>query len=95
VIVHDAASAFLAVIHAALLWVQVAAGAAAMLLCAVPLLLPPAARAVQRRVTRPVWARKRFGARWYARRRVRGAQARTAPLPPWAHTDHHRYEEAA
>jgi hypothetical protein len=100
VIVHDVATLFTTVIHRAVLAVEVGAGFAAMVLCAVPLLLPPAARAITRRVTRPAWARKALGARRYARTRARGPQSRTAPLPHWARTDrhthdHHDFREAA
>ncbi|MEV0185250.1 hypothetical protein AB0I54_39155 [Streptomyces sp. NPDC050625] len=56
-IVRDAVAAALAVYDAAVIWVEVLAGAAAMILCAAAALIAPTARAVRHRVTRPSWAR--------------------------------------
>ncbi|MGW3025836.1 hypothetical protein [Streptomyces sp. NPDC001221] len=85
-IIHDAATAWLAIIHAAAAWVQILAGLLAIVLCAASMLVAPAARAVRRRATRPSWARGRARARIIARR------TRTAP---WVHTQPRDYEEAA
>ncbi|MGW2692377.1 hypothetical protein ACWC3Y_11005 [Streptomyces sp. NPDC001296] len=91
-IIHDAATAWLALIHAAVAWVQILAGLAAIVLCALPLCLAPAVKAVRRRATGPSWARGRLDARFLARRRTRAPHARTAP---WVHTQPRDYGEAA
>jgi hypothetical protein len=75
VIVHDAASAFVALIHAVFAWAAVLAGVAAMVLCAVPLCVAPGVRAVRKRVTGPSWARGPLRARILARTRARASQA--------------------
>ncbi|MGW1158444.1 hypothetical protein ACWD5Q_06625 [Streptomyces sp. NPDC002513] len=87
-IVHDAAEAFTDLIAAAVAWVQILAGLAAIVLCALPLCVAPAVRAARRAVARPSWARGRILARIIARR------TRTTP---WAHTQplDRDYEEAA
>lgn len=99
VIVHDAATAFVAVIHAARLWVQLLAGFAAMVLCALPLCIAPSVKAWRGR-RGPQEGR---GASQGLTRGSRVAedapkppQRRTArPTPSWAHTDHHDTREAA
>ncbi|MGW5477659.1 hypothetical protein [Streptomyces sp. NPDC004008] len=91
-IIHDMATAWLAIIHAAAAWVQILAGLAAILLCAFGPLVAPAAKTAWRRVTRPSWARGRTRAWVFARRRTRASRARTAP---WVHTQPRDYGEAA
>jgi hypothetical protein len=89
VIVHDAATAFLTVINAALAWVQVLAGAAAIVLCAIPLCVAPGAKA----------ARSLLNARMSAEHASRAPEVhprpKRRPVPSWAHTEPYDYEEAA
>ncbi|MEV6833528.1 hypothetical protein AB0N17_03185 [Streptomyces sp. NPDC051133] len=80
-ILHDAATAWLDLINAAVLWVETFAAAAAFTLCVVGFclgpLIAPAARTVCRAVVLPA------------------APARRRPVPSWAHTEPYDYDEAA
>lgn len=95
-IVHDAAVAFVALITAAVAWVQVLAGFAAMVLCAVPLCIAPSVKAFRAR-RGPQEGR---GAPHGPSRGTRVAehapkppQRRSGrPVPSWAHTEPHDYE---
>ncbi|MGW2550656.1 hypothetical protein [Streptomyces sp. NPDC001635] len=90
-IVHDAATAFTAIVDAATAWVEALAAAGAFVLCVAAFLAGPlaaqAALTIRRRVAGPSWARSRRHARAIARR--------TRQLPLWAHTQPHDYDEAA
>jgi hypothetical protein len=90
VILHDAATAFITVIDTALLWVQVLAGAAAMVLCALPLCVAPGVKA----------ARRALDARRSAEHAPQAPAEPTSavkrrPVPSWAHTEPYDYNEAA
>lgn len=95
--IHEAATTFVALIDAAVMWARITAAALAFVLAVIayafgPLVAPPVKRAA-RRVAQPSWARGRIGARRYVHVRLRRSTRRTAP---WVHTqpvDH--YEEAA
>lgn len=96
-ILHEAATTFVALIDAAVMWARLIAAALAFVLCVIayafgPLVAPSVMQAA-RRVARPSWRRGRLQACCYTRARIRRPQRRTAP---WVHTqpvDH--YEEAA
>lgn len=96
-IVHDAAVAVTAVIAAAVAWVQVLAGLAAIVLCALPLCVGPGVRAVRARRGRQTAAGTPQGSSGDssdAATTPSPARGRTArPVPSWAHTDD--IEEAA
>lgn len=70
-IVQEAASTFVALIDAAVMWARIIAAAFALVLCVVAFavgpLLAPAAETVRRRA-RPAWARGQAQARRIARR---------------------------
>ena len=98
-IVHDATTAWIAVIHWAIGWVMVGAAVTGMAGCAGVLLVAPGVKAARKRLSGPSWARGRVRARIHARSRVRRSSGRTRPrMPHWARTQpirHHDYEEAA
>lgn len=98
-ILHDAASAFVTLIHAALLWAQVVGAAVGFVLCvvgfAVGPLVAPAMKAATRRAAGPSWARGALQARFLTRRRLKRSSSHTAPRPLWAHSQPLDYEEAA
>lgn len=79
--VHDMAAVFVVVVAAAFAWVQVLAGVAAMVLCAVPLCVAPGVRA----------ARSRLGARVTAEQPTQAPEPQPAykrrSVPSWAHTE--------
>lgn len=96
-IVQEAATTFVALIDAAVMWARIIAAAIAFVLAviayAVGPLVAPRAKAAARRVARPSWRRGRLQARHYVHARLKRPQRRTAP---WVHAqpvDH--YEEAA
>lgn len=98
-IVHDAATAFVAIINAAILWAQLVGAAAAFVLCVVAFavgpLVVPRVKTAARRLPGTSWARGRLRARMFARRHARRSQKRTRPR--WAHSQpvDHDYEECA
>lgn len=100
-IVKETADTFILIIDTAIAWVQILAATAAFVLAvvcfAVGPLVAPAATAARTRLRRPEWARGHLRARKYVVRRVRAAQRRTEPRPPWVHTQpiDHDFEEAA
>lgn len=98
-IVHDAATAFVAIINAAILWAQIVGGAIAFVLCVVAFaigpLVVPRVKTAARRLPGPSWARGRLRARMFARTRAKRTGRRTRPR--WAHSQpvDHDYEECA
>ena len=95
-IVHDAASAFVAVIHAATALVQVLAGFAAMVLCALPLCIAPSVKAWRSRrgpqAGRGAPQTASCDSR-VAEHAPKPSQRRTGrPAPSWARTEPHDYE---
>lgn len=99
-LIHDAATAFTAVITAAIAWVQILAGAAAIVLCALPLCIAPGVRAVharraaQQARTAPHTVSRAPRATGSPERPAGGRAA--CRTPAWAHADHHDdYRKAA
>lgn len=96
-IVHDAATTFVALIDAALMWARIIGAAAGFVLAVAAWslgpLVAPSVKAAARRAAGPSWARGDLRARIYARTRIRRSTGRTRP--PWAHTQPLDYEEAA
>lgn len=96
-IIHDAADAFVTLIHAALMWARILGAAAAFVLCAVAYAfgpcVAPRVKTAARHATGPSWARGALAARIFARGRVRRSSGHTRP--PWAHSQPIDYEEAA
>lgn len=88
-LIHDAASAFVAVITAAPAWVQVLAGFAAMVLCAVPLCIAPGVKAARSRL------RARLTASHASQAPEPHPSPKRRPVPSWARTDPRRYDNAA
>lgn len=88
-IVHDAAVAVTAVIAAAVAMVQLAAGLAAIVLCALPLCVGPGVRA----------ARRGLRARLSREQPQPAPEPQPAPqrrpMPSWAHTEPYDHEDAA
>lgn len=95
-LIHEAAVAFVAVIDAALLWVQALAGASAFVFCVVAFVAfgsgPFAGSAVEA-------ARSRLRARLTASRVSQAPEPHPSPkrrsVPSWAHTEPYDYDEAA
>lgn len=88
-IVHEAASAFVAIIDGAKAAVQLLAGLAAIVLCALPLCVGPGVRAT----------RKGLRARLSHEQPHPAPEPQPAPkrrpVPPWAHNEPYDYEDAA
>jgi hypothetical protein len=100
VILHQAAETLTVLIDAASAWVQAFAGGSAFVLCVAAFVAlgarpAPTSNPARRHPARPSWARGALIARIYAARRTRHPAARTPPLPLWAHTQPHQYDEAA
>ena len=91
-IIHDAATAVLAVRDAAIAWLWALAFVACVALFALGPLVAPAVKGARRRLSGPSWARGRVRARIHARTRVRAPHARTAHLPHWARTQPHTHD---
>lgn len=94
-IIHEAATTFITLIDAAIMWARIIGAAAAFTLCVIVFafgpLVAPAVKAAARRAVAPSWARGDLRARIYARTRTRRSSRRTAP---WVHTQPLDYEEA-
>lgn len=88
-LIHDAAAAAVAVCRALIVWLVVAGSVAAVCGTAAVVAVAPGIRAVRRRVAGVV--SPELAPR--APESTRTAKRRS--VPAWAHTDHHRYEEAA
>jgi hypothetical protein len=85
-LIHDAATAWVAAITAALSWAGATGAALAFVLCVVALaagpLVAPGARAVRSRLGGPSWARGRVRAASLARGRRMRSYGRLSPLMP-------------